>query len=390
MLALLFTFSVLSTQNNNYAIIMSGSKGYTNYRHQADVYTWITLLNKRGYDNSHIISLCYNDIQPPLYHIFNEHDNVPMYVNIDYENIEATKHNFLNILSQPEHDNITGWIWKRKEHINKFAQEFTTMNNKHINLTGLNEEDVNILVVYINHGINGFLSVPNKFDDDIYIDDLVVAINALSKHVNSIVLIIEACFSGSFVLTDKWERNVLVIAASGANQSSYSFGWSSTLKTFTTDEFTYYIVNYIDNPLHNHNTIRDMVNYVSERVRHSHILTIPNRLFNLKISDVFYTTNHTSFTTHIKQYHDVRPNINKYVDNIAITITKQLNEYYNTRNKPVANNIRLCYNDITKITKHVCYYNEINEYNLYSVYKVGLLCNEFNTLDIIKVINDVC
>lgn len=216
-------------------------------------------LHKRGYDDNHIISLCYNNIQPPLYHIIDKRDNVPMYVNIDYENIEATKHNFLNILSQPEHDNITGWIWKHKEHINKFSQEFTTLNNKHINLTGLNKEDVNILVVYINHGINGFLSVPNGFDDD-----LVNAINELSKHVNSIVLIIEACYSGSFVLTDKWERNVLVIAASGANQSSYSFGWSSTLKTFTTDEFTY-----IDNPLHNHNTIRDMVNYVSEHVRHS-------------------------------------------------------------------------------------------------------------------------
>ena len=106
MLTLLFSLSVLSTRDNNYAIIMSGSKGWNNYRHQADVYTWITLLHKRGYDNNHIISLCYNDIQPPLYHTVDEQDNVPMYANIDYENIEATKYNFLNILSQQKLNNI--------------------------------------------------------------------------------------------------------------------------------------------------------------------------------------------------------------------------------------------------------------------------------------------
>ena len=56
MLTLLFASIVLSTRDNNYAIIMSGSKVYNNYKHQADVYTWIILLGKRGYDNNNSIS----------------------------------------------------------------------------------------------------------------------------------------------------------------------------------------------------------------------------------------------------------------------------------------------------------------------------------------------
>lgn len=402
MLSLLYIHSLETINNNNYVVLMCGSKGYRNYRHQADLYTWIKLLNERGYDNEHIISLSYNDLKQPLYHIFNNHEATPLYINIDYENIEATKYNFLNVISKPEHDNITGWIWKNKQRINNFNQEFTNENNKHINLTGLNKKNINILIVYIGHGVNGLLCVPNKFDEDIYINELTEAINKLSQYVNSITLIIEACFSGSFVLDGDWNNNILVVSASGANQSSYSFGWSQQLKAFTSDEFTYYIIDYLDNPDHNENTIKDMINYISKHVHNSHIITIPNKLFDMKINNVFYNatkqifnndkyyeTNKLNKYNYDSEYNQIynRPNIIQYEDNRISEIIKILySQYEKNKNYDVGR----CYKDVTKITKQLCYQNEINEDNIYNVYKIGLLCNDYNIMDIVRVLNNIC
>ena len=392
MLSILFHCIKSTNKNNNYAILMCGSKGYRNYRHQSDLYSWITLLRERGYDNTHIISLGYNDIKPPLFHIDHNREKLPLYVNIDYENIEASKFNFLNIISKPEHYNITGWLWKNKRHINNFNQEFTNDNNKHINLTGIYKQDINILIVYIGHGVNGMLCVPNRFDEDIYIEELTTAVNELSNYVNSITMIIEACFSGSFVLDGNWNDNIIVIAASGANQSSYSFGWSSELKTFTTDEFTYYIIDYLDNPLHNNNTIKDMVNYVSKNVHNSHIITIPNKLFNMKINNIFYNSRYRVFKHDgdfdaYNYYENNIPNIYSYNDRRVDIIINILNKHFDKNNNKHVNQ---CYRDVTKVCKQLCYQNDINEYNLYNVYKIGLLCNDYKTMDIIRVMNSMC
>ena len=391
-------FKIISVEN--FAVLMSGSKGFSNYRHQADLYSWQQLLLSRGFKKDNIISLCYNDIKDiPIKHTCQDNEII---TDIDYEGITTTKTNFLNILKNIEKDNITGKIWRRKTHINNFAQEFININNKHLNFTGISSKDINVIIVYINHGINGFLSVPNRFDEDIYIDDLVEAVNSLSLHVKNVVLIIEACFSGSFVLDGNWSNNVLVIAASGANQSSYSFGWCEHLKTFTTDEFTYYTLDYLDRKNTENNTLRDFINYVSKNVKHSHILTKPSKIFNEKIKNIFGNYSGENFlkirealtnsekTNYKSSTKKLRPNINRIVDT----------KYYRIKNDLIISNSfrkyswekindNSCFKDITKITKKICY-KDINENNLWSIYKIGHLCQQFNKMDIINSINNIC
>ncbi|MBR4845236.1 MAG: hypothetical protein IKU98_02320, partial [Bacteroidaceae bacterium] len=48
--------------NDNYAVLIAGSEGWKNYRHQADVLGFYQYLKSRGYDDDHIILIMADDI----------------------------------------------------------------------------------------------------------------------------------------------------------------------------------------------------------------------------------------------------------------------------------------------------------------------------------------
>ena len=46
----------------NWAVLTAGSNGYSNYRHQSDIFHAYQVLLKRGFDPANIIVLAYDDI----------------------------------------------------------------------------------------------------------------------------------------------------------------------------------------------------------------------------------------------------------------------------------------------------------------------------------------
>ena len=48
--------------NRRWALLVAGSKGYGNYRHQADVCHAYQILRSRGFDESRIITMFYDDV----------------------------------------------------------------------------------------------------------------------------------------------------------------------------------------------------------------------------------------------------------------------------------------------------------------------------------------
>lgn len=54
--------AISSVQSANWAVLVAGSNGYWNYRHQADTCHAYQILKKAGYDANKIIHLAYNDI----------------------------------------------------------------------------------------------------------------------------------------------------------------------------------------------------------------------------------------------------------------------------------------------------------------------------------------
>lgn len=94
--------------SDHWAVVMSGSKGYSNYRHQSDAFRAVRLLMENGVARDHIIHLSYDDI---AYHeanpfpgaIYNEPaegegTNVYDEGLIDFRGEDVNKENFFKVL----------------------------------------------------------------------------------------------------------------------------------------------------------------------------------------------------------------------------------------------------------------------------------------------------
>lgn len=138
---------------DNYAVLVAASKGWKNYRHQADVLGMYHYLKTRGYDDDHIILIMADDIasneRNPLQGVVRrEVDGENLYddVQIDYKLGDLTLDNLKQILTgEPSktypvtlgssaNDNVLffwsghgtqmGWTWKDTEDLDaNFARQ---------------------------------------------------------------------------------------------------------------------------------------------------------------------------------------------------------------------------------------------------------------------------
>lgn len=236
---------------DNYAVIMCGSKGWSNYRHQADVYAWRKVLINRGFAPENIITLSFNDvpyrsnktegINGSIYHTCYGPDIYEPIIN--YTGADANKQNFFKILSSIP-SGKGGWF----------------------------KREVNVLIIYINHGAYDLLSTPNAFDQPIYVDEFGDVVNELSSRVARVFCILEACHSGTIAMHARYNRNVIFMTAANSKQSSYSHGYCERLGIFTTNEMTYHLLNYLDNRDNDKRTVNDMIYYVKQQTNMSNVV----------------------------------------------------------------------------------------------------------------------
>ena len=139
--------------NDNYAVLVAGSEGWYNYRHQADVLGFYQYLKGKGYDDDHIIlimadDIAFNELNPLQGVVRREISGENLYENvqIDYKLGDLTLEDLTQILtSEPsekypvtlgssENDNVLffwsghgtkkGWSWKETEDVSpEFARE---------------------------------------------------------------------------------------------------------------------------------------------------------------------------------------------------------------------------------------------------------------------------
>ncbi|TPP64809.1 Legumain [Fasciola gigantica] len=86
-----FALGLEDNARKHWAVLVAGSDGWSNYRHQADVCHACQLLKKNGISTDHIITMMYDDIannkkNPFPGKIFNEYEHQDVYagVKIDY------------------------------------------------------------------------------------------------------------------------------------------------------------------------------------------------------------------------------------------------------------------------------------------------------------------
>ena len=147
---------------DNWAVIMAGSKGYSNYRHQSDAHHAAKLMEQNGISRDNVIHLSYDDVvndvkNPYPGQLFNapvdsteevDLDSVNVYNadRIDYTGADVTKENFFKVLLGDE--SAPGPVLK------------STENDR-------------VFIFYVDHGGVGLICTPeNTTKNWIYADEL--------------------------------------------------------------------------------------------------------------------------------------------------------------------------------------------------------------------------
>ncbi|MED6110163.1 hypothetical protein PIB30_040401 [Stylosanthes scabra] len=189
-----------------WGVLVAGSNGYDNYRHQADVCHAYQVLKKGGLKDENIIVFMYDDIanntqNPKPGTIINKPNGPDVYKGVpkDYTGMHTNAKNFYAALSG-NRNNISGGSGKVVD-------------------SGPNDT---IFVYYSDHGAPGIVSMP--VGDDVYAKDFIDVLKKkhAAKSYKKMVIYLEACESGSMfegILPNN--INIYAITASNSTDPSY-------------------------------------------------------------------------------------------------------------------------------------------------------------------------
>jgi len=174
-----------ATHAANYAVIVAGSNGFWNYRHQADVAHAYQLLINNGIPADNIISFAYDDVandssNPYKGKLFNKPtddgvEGVDVYAGfkIDYTGRDVTPENFMAVLTGDK-SKVSGGTGRVLE----------------------STEEDKVFLNFSDHGGPGLIAFPSKY---LYVDDLQKTLDTMTekKMFSELVFYLEACESGS-------------------------------------------------------------------------------------------------------------------------------------------------------------------------------------------------
>ncbi|KAI3454123.1 hypothetical protein Pfo_010786 [Paulownia fortunei] len=189
-----------------WAVLLAGSTGYWNYRHQADVCHAYQILKRGGLKDENIVVFMYDDIayneenpRPGVIINSPQGDDVYKGVPKDYVGDDVTVNNFFAVLLGNK-TAVTGGSGKVVD-------------------SGPNDH---IFVYYTDHGGPGVLGMPTS--PYLYADDLINVLKKkhASETYKSLVFYLEACESGSIFEGLLPEGlNIYATTASNAEESSW-------------------------------------------------------------------------------------------------------------------------------------------------------------------------
>ncbi|MES1919283.1 Nitrogen permease regulator-like 2, variant 2 [Bonamia ostreae] len=231
MLIAVMAFSTLvlsrASHSNNWAVILSTSKYWFNYRHSANALSIYHILKENGIPDSQIILMLPEDtacdrrnVFPAS--IFNENGGANLVsdqIEVDYRGDEVTVENFIRVLTGRHHRH--------------------TPMSKRLNTDGSS----NILVYMTGHGGENFLKFRDK--EEIQSQDLADAIKQMEiqGRFNEILLVTDTCEAFS-LYKSLYSANVIAVASSDVGESSYSYGYDTNIGNTLIDRFTHFTLKF--------------------------------------------------------------------------------------------------------------------------------------------------
>ena len=230
-----------SSHTNNWAVLVSTSRFWFNYRHMANVLSLYRTVKRMGIPDSQIILMLSDDIAcnprnavPGT--VFNNMDQaIDLYgdlIEVDYRGYEVTVENFIRLLTDRWGDDHP--------------------RSKRL----LTDENSNIFIYMTGHGGNEFL----KFQDaeEIGAYDIADAFAQMheKKRYNEIFFMIDTCQANS-MYERIYSPNILAVGSSQVDESSYSHHSDLDIGVAVIDRFTYYTLEFLEGIEKNSNVTMD-------------------------------------------------------------------------------------------------------------------------------------
>ncbi|KAG5449997.1 Hemoglobinase [Clonorchis sinensis] len=244
-----------SDPTKNWVVLVAGSNGWGNYRHQADVFHAYQILRHNNISAEQIITFAYDDIannseNPFMGKVFNDYYHIDVYegVIIDYRGEDVTPQNFLRVLRGDKELEAAG---------------------KKVLKSG--PED-HVFIYFSDHGGDGIISFP---EDELSATDLNKTLGYMYKNgkYKKLVLYVEACESGS-MFEGILPSNIGIYVTTAANNQEASwatFCHDEVIDTCLADEYSY---NWLtDSEEHDltHRTLDQQFKSVKRRTKRSHV-----------------------------------------------------------------------------------------------------------------------
>ncbi|CBK22108.2 uncharacterized protein [Blastocystis hominis] len=210
-----FSFFVLLlaiASASKWAVLLAGSSGYGNYRHQSDVAHMYGILIDHKFDPDHIITIMYGDLPDHprnpfsgtiFNHPGNNQRNYQEGLVIDYDHkYKLTKELYLNILLGDSGS----------------VRNMTGIENPKVLKTN---KDDHIFLYYIDHGGDNIVAMPDG--DYLTARELVQTIQTMYDEgkYGKLVYYLEACESGSMWQTLPNDINAYALSSTLPNESSW-------------------------------------------------------------------------------------------------------------------------------------------------------------------------
>ncbi|KAF2493193.1 hypothetical protein BU16DRAFT_563371 [Lophium mytilinum] len=256
-LLLAFIAFTSAEHTSNWAVLVSTSRFWFNYRHLANVLSLYRTVKRLGIPDSQIILMLPDDMAcnprnafPGT--VYNNADRaLDLYgdnIEVDYRGYEVTVENFIRLLT----DRV-GEDMPRSKRL-------------------LTDDRSNILVYMTGHGGNEFL----KFQDaeEISAFDLADAFEQMweKKRYHEMLFMIDTCQANT-MYSKFYSPNILATGSSEIDQSSYSHHADNDVGVAVIDRYTYYNLDFLETQVREPSsklTMGDLFDSYDEEKIHSH------------------------------------------------------------------------------------------------------------------------
>ncbi|KAI9054932.1 hypothetical protein LZ554_002075 [Drepanopeziza brunnea f. sp. 'monogermtubi'] len=247
---------VAAEHTSNWAVLVSTSRFWFNYRHLANVLSLYRTVKRLGIPDSQIILMLPDDMACNPRNAFpgtvysNADRAVDLYgdnIEVDYRGYEVTVENFIRLLTD------------------RVGEEMP--RSKRL----LTDDRSNILVYMTGHGGNEFL----KFQDaeEISAFDLADAFEQMweKKRYHELLFMIDTCQANT-MYSKFYSPNIIATGSSEIDQSSYSHHADNDVGVAVIDRYTYYNLDFLETQVRepsSKKTLADLFDSYDESKIHS-------------------------------------------------------------------------------------------------------------------------